>query len=105
MLKPVVKTNQMWKHYMSLCLLKNFVSRMCYASELLLTFWVLGVETDGEVIDSCVEGMTEHVNDVSKSVSSESEEHSGASSELTESEPGDVEVQSAKTNIRGSLRL
>ncbi|XP_018499140.1 condensin-1 complex subunit CAP-D2 isoform X1 [Pyrus x bretschneideri] len=63
-----------------------------------------GVETDGEVIDSCVEGMTEHVNDVSKSVSSESEEHSGASSELTESEPGDVEVQSAKTNIRGASK-
>lgn len=87
------------------CLPKNFVSRMCYASELLLTFWVLGVETDGEVIDSSVEGMTEHANDVSKSVSSESEEHSGASSELTESEPGDVEVQSAKTYIRGGLRL
>ncbi|KAM1432360.1 hypothetical protein TB2_014139 [Malus domestica] len=63
-----------------------------------------GVETDSEVIDSSVEGMTEHVNDVSKSVSSESEERSGALSELTESEPGDVEVQSAKTNIRGASK-
>ncbi|CAN6719040.1 unnamed protein product [Malus baccata var. baccata] len=61
-------------------------------------------ETDSEVIDSSVEGMTEHVNDVSKSVSSESEERSGALSELTESEPGDVEVQSAKTNIRGASK-
>lgn len=47
--------------------------------------------------------MAQSRNDVSNCKSVESDEHSGASSELTESEPGDVEVQSPTSNMRGSL--
>lgn len=47
--------------------------------------------------------MTKSVDEMSKSRLVESEEYSGTSSELTESEPGDIEVQSPNVNIRGSL--
>lgn len=61
----------------------------------------LGVETDGEVIDPFTEGMPQSVNEMSKSICAELEEHSVASSELTESEPGDTEIQSPNVNLRG----
>jgi hypothetical protein len=60
-------------------------------------------ETEGEVIDPSTEGMSQPINDSSKPKSVESDEYSGASSELTESEPAENEVQSPKVNIRGSL--
>ncbi|XP_048321427.2 condensin-1 complex subunit CAP-D2 isoform X3 [Ziziphus jujuba] len=52
------------------------------------------VTEDGEVIDPSGEEVTHPLNDVSNFKSVESDEYSGASSELTEQEPGDVEVQS-----------
>lgn len=59
------------------------------------------VYTDGEVIDPS-SGATHPLNDVSNFKSVKSDEYSGASSELTEPEPGDVEVQSPISK-RGSL--
>lgn len=47
--------------------------------------------------------MTKSVDEMSKSRLVKSKEYSGTSSELTESEPGDIEVQSPNVNIRGSL--
>lgn len=60
------------------------------------------LRTDGEVIDPSGEEVTHPLNDVSNFKSVESDEYSGASSELTEQEPGDVEVQSPISK-RGSL--
>lgn len=60
-------------------------------------------ETEGEVIDPSTEGMTQPINDSSKPKFVESDECSGASSELTESEAAENEVQSPKVNTRGSL--
>lgn len=57
---------------------------------------------DGEVINAS-NGVTQSRSDVSNFNSVESDEHSGASSELTESESGDVEVQSPASIMRGSL--
>ncbi|BBH07209.1 hypothetical protein Prudu_019079 [Prunus dulcis] len=59
------------------------------------------ISEDGEVVDPSIEGMTKSVDEMSKSRLVESEEYSGTSSELTESEPGDIEVQSPNVNIRG----
>ncbi|XP_062007536.1 condensin-1 complex subunit CAP-D2 isoform X1 [Rosa rugosa] len=60
--------------------------------------------TDGEVIDPCTEGMIKSVNETSKSGCVESEEHSVASSELTESEPDDTEIQSPNVILRGASK-
>ncbi|KAK2999558.1 hypothetical protein RJ639_024693 [Escallonia herrerae] len=52
---------------------------------------------ESEVVgDSSTEVLSEFCDEVSKSRAVESEEYSGVSSELTESEPGDNEVQSAQ---------
>lgn len=61
-------------------------------------------ETEGEVIDPSTEGMTQPINDSSKPKFVESDECSGASSELTESEAAENEVQSPKVNTRGASK-
>ena len=58
-------------------------------------------ETDGQVIDPCTEETALSSNDKSKAKLVKSEEHSGASSELIDSDQGDAEVQSPMVNIRG----
>ncbi|XP_061360849.1 condensin-1 complex subunit CAP-D2 [Gastrolobium bilobum] len=60
-------------------------------------------ETDGEVIDARSEETTLPSNGKSKS-KLVSEEYSGASSQLTESEQGDIEVQSPRVKTRGAQR-
>ncbi|KAL5743754.1 hypothetical protein ACOSQ2_026870 [Xanthoceras sorbifolium] len=60
--------------------------------------------SDGEVVDSSMEGIPESQNNVSRSQFDDSEEHSGASSEVTEMETGDDEVQSPRTNTKGASR-
>lgn len=56
-----------------------------------------------KVIDPSTEGIALSMNGKSKSKNVDSEEHSGVSSELTESDGGDIEVQSPMVNKRGSL--
>ncbi|RVW36040.1 Condensin complex subunit 1 [Vitis vinifera] len=63
------------------------------------------VVEDGEVIDPSLKGMTQSLNDVSKSRTSKVEEYSDVSSEVIESEQGESEIQSAKVHLRGSLGL
>jgi len=57
-------------------------------------------ETEGEVIDGCAEEATFPANGKSES-KHVPEEHSGASSELTESDQGDTEIQSSQVKTRG----
>ncbi|KAF7819108.1 condensin complex subunit 1 [Senna tora] len=60
-------------------------------------------EAVSEVIDSCTEGIALSMNDKSNYKHADREEHSGVSSELTESDAGegDIEVQSPMVNKRG----
>ncbi|KAL2325982.1 hypothetical protein Fmac_025040 [Flemingia macrophylla] len=60
-------------------------------------------ETEGEVIDACTEEVTLPLNGKSES-KLVSETHSGASSDLTESEQGDFEIQSPQVKTRGVQR-
>lgn len=62
------------------------------------------VVEDGEVIDPSLKGMTQSLNDVSKSRTSKVEEYSDVSSEVIESEQGESEIQSAKVHLRGSSK-
>lgn len=78
--------------------------RTCFFALKYLLRPCLGVETDGEVIDPFTEGMPQSVNEKSKSEPAP-EEHSVASSELTESEPGDTEIQSPNANLRGIITI
>ncbi|KAJ7972141.1 Condensin complex subunit 1 [Quillaja saponaria] len=57
--------------------------------------------TDGEVVDPSTEGITQFSCEKTISKFVNSKEHSGASSELSEAELGNCEVQSPKVNIRG----
>ncbi|PON31588.1 Condensin subunit [Parasponia andersonii] len=61
---------------------------------------------EAEVIDPSFEEVTECTNVESNSANAEADEYSGASSELTESEAGDIEVQSPtlKVNARGASK-
>ncbi|KAK4839260.1 hypothetical protein QYF36_020465 [Acer negundo] len=61
-------------------------------------------ESDGEVVDSSMEGTPQSENNVSKSQFDDSEEDSGASSEVTGMEAGDVEVQSPRTVMTGASK-
>nr|KYP59857.1 Condensin complex subunit 1 [Cajanus cajan] len=61
-------------------------------------------ETEGEVIDDCTEEVTLPLNGKSESELVVSEAHSGASSELTELEQGDIEIQSPQVKTRGVQR-
>ncbi|WRX25150.1 Condensin complex subunit 1 [Theobroma cacao] len=56
---------------------------------------------DGEVINASIEGETESLHDESASKIVESEESSGASSEVTEQEEGETEIQSLRVNRKG----
>ncbi|XP_054795196.1 condensin-1 complex subunit CAP-D2-like [Prosopis cineraria] len=58
-------------------------------------------EAGGEVIDPCNKRIALSKNDKLKSKHVDSEEHSAISSELTESDGGDIEVQSPMANKRG----
>lgn len=60
----------------------------------------LPVETEGEVIDARTEEATLPSNGKSES-KLVSEAYSGASSELTESDLGDIEIQSPHVKTRG----
>lgn len=60
-------------------------------------------ETEGEVIDPSNEGITQPINDSMKSQFVDLDECSRASSELTESEPAGIEVQSPTVNTKGGL--
>ena len=62
-------------------------------------------ETDGEVIDPGTEGINGSINDKSKSKFVGSEESSGASSELIESDHEAIEVQSPVSKIKGNLNI
>ncbi|XP_004303600.1 PREDICTED: condensin complex subunit 1 isoform X2 [Fragaria vesca subsp. vesca] len=62
------------------------------------------IDEDGEVIDPCNEGMTNSVNETSKTAHVESQEHSVVSSDLSESEPDDTEIQSPNVVLRGDLK-
>jgi len=57
-------------------------------------------ETEGEVIDGCPEEATLTSNGKSES-KLVPEDHSGASGELTESDQGDIEIQSSQAKTRG----
>lgn len=57
-------------------------------------------ETEGEVIDDRAEEATLPSNGKSES-KHVPEDHSGASSELTESDQGDIEIQSSQVKTRG----
>ncbi|KAJ4701121.1 Condensin complex subunit 1 [Melia azedarach] len=59
------------------------------------------ISEDGEVFDPSAECMSQSIN-VSKSQFDGSEEHSCASSEVTETETGDIEVQSPIVNMEGT---
>ncbi|XP_044478360.1 condensin complex subunit 1-like [Mangifera indica] len=59
---------------------------------------------DGEVVDPCMEGVTQCLDDVSSLESGNSKEHSGMSSEVVESETDDVEVQSSKIDMKGASK-
>ena len=58
--------------------------------------------SEGEVIDPSCEGADNSTNGASDSGDNESDEHSGVSCELSESEAGDVEDQSPEVSTRGS---
>ncbi|XP_047172089.1 condensin-1 complex subunit CAP-D2 isoform X2 [Vigna umbellata] len=60
-------------------------------------------ETEGEVIDGRAEEATLPSNGKSES-KHVPEDHSGASSELTESDQGDIEIQSSQVKTRGVCR-
>ncbi|XVF56261.1 hypothetical protein PTKIN_Ptkin06aG0105000 [Pterospermum kingtungense] len=60
--------------------------------------------SDGEVNNTSVEGETESFDDESTSKLVESEESSGASSELTEQEEGEAEVESLRVDRKGLTR-
>ncbi|KAL6134055.1 hypothetical protein ACLB2K_066288 [Fragaria x ananassa] len=62
------------------------------------------IDEDGEVIDPRNEGMTNSVNETSKTACVESQEHSVVSSDLSESEPDDTEIQSPNVVLRGDLK-
>ncbi|KAK2987347.1 hypothetical protein RJ640_023648 [Escallonia rubra] len=73
--------------------LVSFVLLMLYC-KLVSDTELLEDGIDGEVTDSSTEVLSEFSDEVSKSIFVKSEEYSHVSSELTESEPGDNEVQS-----------
>ncbi|XVF07116.1 hypothetical protein REPUB_Repub06bG0110700 [Reevesia pubescens] len=58
---------------------------------------------DDEVINAAMEGETEYLDDELSSQIIESEESSGASSEVTEQEEEEIEVQSLRVNRKGNL--
>ncbi|KAL6145156.1 hypothetical protein ACLB2K_055844 [Fragaria x ananassa] len=62
------------------------------------------IDEDGEVIDPCNEGMSNSVNETSKTAHVESQEHSVVSSDLSESEPDDTEIQSPNVVLRAHER-
>lgn len=79
--------------------IKGCVLVLC--TKVLIACTSLGGGTDGEVIDPCNEGMTNSVNETSKTAHVESQEHSVVSSDLSESEPDDTEIQSPNVVSRG----
>ncbi|KAK9180866.1 hypothetical protein WN944_024002 [Citrus x changshan-huyou] len=60
------------------------------------------ISEDDESIGPSAKRTNQYINNISKSQSDGSEEHSGASSEVTETETGDIEVQSPRVMMKGT---